>query len=140
MSEPDLPTPTKASNSSVLNGSTTTVSPAAEAKVLRRVKSQLESIYKELIQVIFAENPDKAQSMGLERKVNMLIMSINDTVDELESRNNGSKATNLNEIEVKKPARAPSADMRSAVRNMFTPSKAASGLKQGIGSFATGIK
>ena len=62
---------------------------------MRAIKKELESMYKDLIRVIFDSTPSSGQSTNdsiskdqivpLERRINTLIMSINDQIEEIES-------------------------------------------------------
>lgn len=49
-----------------------------DARILRNVKKELEGIYKDLILILFSDKKDEEQNAKTERKVNMLIMSVND--------------------------------------------------------------
>ena len=42
--------------------------------------------YKELIKVLFMDQVDKQAAIQMEKRVNMIIMSINDQIDEIEIR------------------------------------------------------
>jgi hypothetical protein len=57
-----------------------------DAGILRNVKKELEAIYKDLILILFSEKKDEEHSVKTERKVNMLIMQINDQIDEVETK------------------------------------------------------
>jgi hypothetical protein len=61
---------------------------------LKIIKKELEVMYKELIRVMFDQTPAagkheetvaKSEILPLERKINTLIMKINDQMEELES-------------------------------------------------------
>lgn len=53
---------------------------------LKKTKKEMEIFYKDLIKVLFMDQINKEQAIAMERKVNMLIMSINDQIDEIEIR------------------------------------------------------
>jgi hypothetical protein len=50
------------------------------------VKRELELLYKDLLKVLFSDKIDPEKAIAMERQVNLLIMSVNDTIDEIEIR------------------------------------------------------
>jgi len=49
-----------------------------DAAILKGVKKELENIYKDLILIIFTPKKDEEHNVRTERRVNSLIMTIND--------------------------------------------------------------
>jgi hypothetical protein len=46
----------------------------------------MEMFYKDLIKILFTETMDKKVAIEMEKKVNNIIMSVNDQIDEIEIR------------------------------------------------------
>ena len=51
---------------------------------LRIFKRELAGFYKDLLKVVLSDPISKNDAMNLERKVNELILSVNDSIDEVE--------------------------------------------------------
>jgi|LauGreDrversion4_2_1035121.scaffolds.fasta_scaffold2462699_1 hypothetical protein len=54
-------------------------------RIMKEIKRELEGLYKTLIRILFNENPNQSETevpkdsiLPIERKINTLIMSIND--------------------------------------------------------------
>ena len=45
---------------------------------LKKIKREMEGFYKDLIKILFMDTIDKELAISMEKKVNNLIMSIND--------------------------------------------------------------
>ena len=89
---------------------------------LKKIKKEMEMFYKDLIKILFVESMDKDVAINMEKKINNLIMSVNDQIDEIEIRQaktdiNSMKGLNDPKVNLpleKKqvPVRASSTDFR----------------------------
>jgi len=57
----------------------------AELKALRQVKKDLDAIYKDVVKVLFMEKPDEKTACDAEMKVNTLIMTVGNAIEEIQA-------------------------------------------------------
>eukprot|EP00347_Sterkiella_histriomuscorum_P004300 403360973 len=79
---------------------------------LKRIKKDMEAYYKDLIKILFMDSVDTNVAVQMEKRINMLIMSVNDQIDEIEIRQEKEKMNsssflmspkNIGEIKVTNP-------------------------------------
>lgn len=69
-----------------LSLTTTLLNPYTGLDKLRRIKKDMEMFYKDLIKILFMDSVDSNVAVSMEKRINMLIMSVNDHIDEIEIR------------------------------------------------------